>query len=361
MLKNMKIGIRLAIGFCTTLILLIIVTAISMNRIKQINGDIRSLVQQDFPKTVIANSMINAVSVNGRILRNAYIFKDAEVQKELDRLPEQSRIISEGLAKLDQMITTDAGKAALQKVKDVRAAYVQDMGQYINLIKTNQHEEAASLLSGALRTSQSNYIASVELLVQGQTALIQERGKGAAKLASDSEQLLLILAVAAIALSAGLGWLITRSITEPTRQLMEHANHMASGGFSNQLVLNQKDEIGSLAQSLGAMQAAVQAMISDADMLSKAAVEGKLATRADASKHQGDFRKIVQGVNDTLDAVIGPLNVAADYVAKISVGNIPPMITDSYNGDFNILKNNFNVCIAAVNALGNLCITRFHA
>ena len=124
MLKNMKIGIRLAIGFCTTLILLIIVTAISMNRIKQINGDIRSLVQQDFPKTVIANSMINAVSVNGRILRNAYIFKDAEVQKELDRLPEQSRILSEGLAKLDQMITTDAGKAALQKVKDVRAAYV---------------------------------------------------------------------------------------------------------------------------------------------------------------------------------------------------------------------------------------------
>ena len=351
MLKNMKIGSRLAIGFCTTLILLIIVTAISMNRIKQINGDIRSLVQQDFPKTVIANSMINAVSVNGRILRNAYIFKDAEVQKELDRLPEQSRILSEGLAKLDQMITTDAGKAALQKVKDVRAAYVQDMGQYINLIKTNQHEEAASLLSGALRTSQSNYIASVELLVQGQTALIQERGKGAAKLASDSEQLLLILAVAAIALSAGLGWLITRSITEPTRQLMEHANHMASGGFSNQLVLNQKDEIGSLAQSLGAMQAAVQAMISDADMLSKAAVEGKLATRADASKHQGDFRKIVQGVNDTLDAVIGPLNVAADYVAKISVGNIPPMITDSYNGDFNILKNNFYVCIAAVNAL----------
>ena len=34
-------------------------------------------------------------------------------------------------------------------------------------------------------------------------------------------------------------------------------------------------------------------------MLAKAAVDGKLATRADASKHQGDFRKIVQGVNDT--------------------------------------------------------------
>ena len=82
---------------------------------------------------------------------------------------------------------------------------------------------------------------------------------------------------------------------------------------------------------------------------SKAAVDGKLATRADASKHQGDFRKIVQGVNDTLDAVIGPLNVAANYVDRISKGDIPPQITDTYNGDFNLIKNNLNTLVAAMN------------
>jgi methyl-accepting chemotaxis protein len=95
----------------------------------------------------------------------------------------------------------------------------------------------------------------------------------------------------------------------------------------------------------------LKALIADATMLSFAAVEGKLATRADASKHQGDFRKIVQGVNDTLDAVIGPLNVAAKYVDDISKGNIPAKITDSYNGDFNTIKINLNTCIDAVNAL----------
>ena len=75
--------------------------------------------------------------------------------------------------------------------------------------------------------------------------------------------------------------------------------------------------------------------------------DGKLATRADAAKHQGDFRKIVQGVNDTLDAVIGPLNVAAEYVDRISKGDIPAKITDNYNGDFNEIKNNLNQCIDA--------------
>jgi methyl-accepting chemotaxis protein len=89
----------------------------------------------------------------------------------------------------------------------------------------------------------------------------------------------------------------------------------------------------------------INALVADASLLAKAAVEGKLATRADASKHQGDFRKIVQGVNDTLDAVIGPLNVAAKYVDDISKGAIPVKITDRYNGDFNVIKNNLNACI----------------
>jgi len=94
-----------------------------------------------------------------------------------------------------------------------------------------------------------------------------------------------------------------------------------------------------------------KALIEDAVILSRAAVEGKLSTRADASRHQGDFRKIVQGVNDTLDAVIGPLNVAARYVELISKGNIPERITDQYNGDFNTIKNNLNQCIDAVHQL----------
>ena len=86
-------------------------------------------------------------------------------------------------------------------------------------------------------------------------------------------------------------------------------------------------------------------------MLAQTAVEGKLAIRADAAKHQGDFRKIVGGFNDTLDAVIGPLNVAAEYVDRISKGDIPPTITDAYNGDFNEIENNLNQCIETLNAL----------
>ncbi|MBF0547323.1 MAG: PAS domain-containing protein [Candidatus Riflebacteria bacterium] len=96
---------------------------------------------------------------------------------------------------------------------------------------------------------------------------------------------------------------------------------------------------------------AIGSLINDVGILVKAAVEGKLDIRVDAAKHKGDFKKIVEGVNNTLDAVIGPLNVAAEYVDRISKGDLPRKITDTYYGDFNEIKNNLNTCIESLTAL----------
>jgi len=47
-------------------------------------------------------------------------------------------------------------------------------------------------------------------------------------------------------------------------------------------------------------------------------------------------------MNDTFDAVIGPLTLAADFVDRVARGEIPAPITEKYNGDFNSLKLNLN-------------------
>lgn len=104
-------------------------------------------------------------------------------------------------------------------------------------------------------------------------------------------------------------------------------------------------------QELRELQQDMDNLVSEVEMLTKAAVEGKLETRGDVTKFKGGSAKIVQGVNNTLDAVIGPLNVAAEYVDRISQGDIPAEITDEYKGDFNEIKNNLNKCIRSLNGL----------
>jgi len=56
----------------------------------------------------------------------------------------------------------------------------------------------------------------------------------------------------------------------------------------------------------------LKTLIVDTNDLLNAAMEGKLNTRVDAAKHQGDFRKIVEGVNQTLEAIVEPLRATAE-------------------------------------------------
>src|SRR5208283_3156144 len=130
----------------------------------------------------------------------------------------------------------------------------------------------------------------------------------------------------------------------------EIAGKVAIGDVSMNIDTKGKDE-NSLIVAMSKMVDTIKALVADANMLTMAATEGKLATRADASKHQGEYKKIVQGVNNTLDSVIGPLNMAAEYVDRISKGDIPPKITDTYKGDFNEIKNNLKNCIDIMNNL----------
>ncbi len=352
MFKNMKIGVRLGIGFAVTLVLLITIAVIGYTRLSTLNSEIEDLIKDKFPKTVLANDIIDQINVNARAMRNALLVKDpAEVQKEMDRIVAARKLIGEGFDKLDKAITSDAGRKVFAKTQEVRALFVGDLDKFTNLMNAGKKDEATDLIITKLRKTQADYIEGVIALIDFQSKLMEESGTRANEIASDAQRLLLILGIAATLLTLLFAWFITRSITGPVNTVVGAANKMAEGDFNFKLDVDTKDEVGVLAKAVEAVQASVQSLIADAGMLSQAAVAGKLATRADASKHQGDFQKIVVGVNDTLDAVINPLNVAANYVDRISKGDIPNKITDSYNGDFNILKNNLNTCVDAVNLL----------
>lgn len=141
------------------------------------------------------------------------------------------------------------------------------------------------------------------------------------------------------------------AVIGPLNVAAKYVDDIAKGQIPAKITESYHGDFNAIKNNLNTCIDAVNALVADAALLAKAAVEGKLETRADAEKHQGDFRKIVEGVNATLDAVINPLNVAAQYVDDIAKGQIPNKIVDHYNGDFNNIKDNLNTCIDAVNRL----------
>jgi methyl-accepting chemotaxis protein len=138
------------------------------------------------------------------------------------------------------------------------------------------------------------------------------------------------------------------AFVKPFRVTVDYIDRISKGDIPPEISERGKGDFATLVESLNRAMAAIAGLVRDTAMLSQSAVEGKLSTRAEATLHHGAFRTTIEGINKTLDAVIGPLNVAANYVDRISKGDIPGKILESYSGDFNAIKNNLNVLIEAM-------------
>ena len=133
----------------------------------------------------------------------------------------------------------------------------------------------------------------------------------------------------------------------------------AEGDFSpvmerlpgKQVVANQK---------LDLLRNNLQHVSEEVNELTDAVLNGKLASRGNADAFAGDWRKLVAGINALIEAFIKPINLMAEYVDRIGMGDIPPKVTASYNGDFDDIKNNLNACIDGLEGLveGNKVMQR---
>ncbi len=177
----------------------------------------------------------------------------------------------------------------------------------------------------------------------------------------------IVISIIAVILSLTVAILLTRSITGPLSKGVKMLKELGLGHLNSRLKMSRRDEIGELADTMdqfaddlqsivvGTMkkiangdvstpvkpkdkgdeiapaivqiQQSIRDMVTEADTLVKAAMEGRLAVRADASRYQGEYRKVIQGINDTLDSIVG-------FIDEMP---IPAMVIDN---DFSVLYIN---------------------
>lgn len=151
-------------------------------------------------------------------------------------------------------------------------------------------------------------------------------------------------------ISSGINQLLDAIIT-PLTMAANYVDHLSKGVIPAEITDNYQGDFNIIKNNLNACGLAIKALVADANLLAKDAEAGTLTTRADATKHLGEYRKVIEGLNATLDAIVTPLNMAASNLEHIARGEIPAKITASFNGDFNNIKDNLNTCITSINAL----------
>ena len=134
----------------------------------------------------------------------------------------------------------------------------------------------------------------------------------------------------------------------PINVSAEYIDRISKGDLPPRIIEEYRGDFNEIKNNLNALIDVVHMRNEDIKKLIEAAIEGKLDLRADHTRYPGENGRMIKGINDMLDAYIGPINVSAEYIDRISKGDLPPRITEEYHGDFNEIKNNLNALIDVV-------------
>ena len=288
MFANMKLAVRLGLGFGAVILMLVMSTYIGYSGLKMGSEDLDRMVNDRFPKTVLANDILHAINVNARAIRNSLLLKKpADVQNELNRVPEQRKVIADRFDKLEQSIKSDKGRAVLKAAQDARAIYVKDLDLFLETQKAGRSEEAVDLMIGRLRKSQADYLKAVTSIVEFQNQLMNDEGIEGAKEASDAVRTQLILAGIALVLAIGVAWWIIHSITQQLGGEPDYARDMvirlSEGDLTMKVETHPKDDsslLYSMKQMVGKLSEVVADVNGGAQALASASEEVSATAQA---------------------------------------------------------------------------------
>jgi len=401
-LANMKISTRLGLGFGLMMLFMAVLILVGIRGMSSVNEDMERIVKVNNVRIDHVNDMsrdIMNISINERnILYNDNAEKRQEYVQRIAKFREQ---YNNDFKQVEEMTTKADAKAweIINKLKDLLTTSRSLNNKVIELALANKNKEADQVMSKDAAPAERAVQEQVQVLLDHNMERNNIRHEEAVATYAASRNSMIGIGAGAVALGILIALFLSNSIAKIIRSLLdeskrltdaavegklstrgdaekinfefrgvvvginktldavigplnvaaEYVERISKGDIPPKITDAYNGDFNEIKNNLNLAIDAVNSLVKDANMLAKAAVDGKLATRADASKHQGDFQKIVAGVNETLDSVIGPLNVAANYVEKISKGDIPAKISDNYNGDFNNIKNNLNTLINAMN------------
>lgn len=155
-----------------------------------------------------------------------------------------------------------------------------------------------------------------------------------------------------------------KRITKPIISITHAVEDLASGDLKMtgvnkddlKAMLKRKDEIGRISLAFIDLKNTIGKLAGEIKKTSFAIQHGNIDSRSDSGKFKGFYKDLILSIDGMLAEVIRPLNVAAEYIERISTGDTPKHITDEYKGDFNTIKNNINSLIDAMNSASNLAL-----
>lgn len=343
MLANMKIGVRMALGFAIVLLLMAVISVVGITNLATLNGQVDDLVNNNGKRIALTNDMSGAVHIAVRVIRSIVLLKDpAEIATERKKFDASRETYNEKFALLGKSLTEEKGQSLLSIIKGHADEARTLNDKVFALDAAGKDDEAVQFLlteAGPAAQKWQNAIGDLQKYINddGEQDYVNAQENYAS-----ARVVMLAISGVAIVLGCLVAWVLTRGITRPLEQAVQVANSLSGGDLNVKIESTAKDETGQMLQAMRSMVAKLTQVIDGQSQLVEAANHGNFETRIDLNGLQGFQKKMGDDLNKLVTVTGASIDDVVRVMGALSEGDLTQKINKSYEGSFGVLKEYTN-------------------
>lgn len=294
---NWKIGTRLGVLFGAMLVWLIALGVLGLGWLGRLNDKTTETLQSRFNIVRLTHNTIANSTDNARITMQLFETTDPERERKLNEQNDAiSHQIGEEVKQIEKSLSSPEERDLFAVVTQNRNAYVSARQQAKKLLADKKHDQAMDALMDQVVPALTVYRASWIKFIDLQSEAEQKTIKESAAAYSLGRRLGLILLIITLIVAAAGAVAVTRSITNPIAQVVEHAQRIAAGDLTKEIVVSGRSETGKLQQAMSDMSSTLSSIIRDVR-------EGSAAVASAAAQVSTSSQSLSQGTSEQAASV----------------------------------------------------------
>ncbi|MCL2065275.1 MAG: methyl-accepting chemotaxis protein [Candidatus Cloacimonetes bacterium] len=343
MLKNLKIGGKLFIGFGLLIVTIAVVSTFTITSLLQIDRGVVYLLDVNLEKLNNANILEGYLKDQAISYRSIALGEDFVYHR--NQITNTSNASSISVNEIERLLNpNNREEAALWTAyTDARTAFQHVRTIMDGYLDAGDMENAMAHGAGEFTSRQDAYVEAIAAFARFQANFMHSSGVQVEQNIMRIISTLVIVIVIGLLISVIFASIITRMITKPLAECVDISQKLEHGHTTMNIIVNSKDETGRLKEAMKNMVGAIQKMYKDCVWLAEETTSGKMRTRIDAGKHENDYGKLVNGINAILDSVGRPMDETMTVMDRLAHKDLTARIISKYPGDFDALMGNINL------------------
>ncbi|CAK0739360.1 methyl-accepting chemotaxis protein [Gammaproteobacteria bacterium] len=245
---------------------------------------------------------------------------NAEIERRIGfekTLAGDIRGVKEKMKEYESTIADDKDKALLEQERSLFSQYEPGIESILGEARQQQHDDKAREIIKNVRPTAEKLSDVINEHVIYNVTLSKKGANDALVAKSVAIKWSIIIALSLVLTIVAMGWMIVRNLIralggEPAKAA-EIANKIAAGDLSSQIDL-RTDDTSSLMVAMKTMSTSIQVLLGEMNRMSCEHDKGNIDIKIDATKFQGGFKAMAEGVNNM---VFGHIDVKKKAMACI--------------------------------------------